>query len=187
MAVKLKKGESVQLKNYAPNLNWILIVFRWNSVNSLLDHSYIEIEESAICIDQNGRCESVVFYNNDTHSSGAIKHDNKQYTKDGYIEQIEIILNEVPENITRFLITINIYDAYWRRQDLSRLKNCSVCVIDFESDKELLSYDVKGNFNGKTGIFIADIYRNNGEWEFKIIGEGVKVKDINEMVELKFK
>ena len=54
-----------------------------------------------------------------------------------------------------------------------------------DTGKELVRYEIDGNFNDKTGIFVADIYRHNGEWKFKAIGEGVKVANISEMVAIK--
>ena len=56
---------------------------------------------------------------------------------------------------------------------------------DSDTNKELVRYDIDGNFNGQTGIFVADIYRHKGEWNFQAIGNGVKVEDIDEMVRMK--
>lgn len=77
---------------------------------------------------------------------------------------------------------INIYEAYEREQEFSQIKNCFVRVSDMDTGRELVWYDVNGNFDGMTGIFVADIYYCNGEWKFKAVGEGVKVKSIKKMV-----
>lgn len=187
MSVKLVKGQGVNLKKDAPNLKRVLIGLGWDPVKSFFSSSNMDIDASVICIDANGRCESTVDYRALTHRSGAIKHygDNLTGEGDGDDEQIEIQLDKIPANIIRLAIIINIFSAYSRNQHFGKVKNCFVHASDLDSGKELVRYDVDGNFNDKTGIFVADIYRHNGEWKFKAIGEGVKVANINEMVDMK--
>ena len=187
MSVKLTKGQGVNLKKDAPNLKRVLIGLGWDPVKNFLGSSNMDIDASVICIDEKGRYESVVYYGNLIHHSGAIKHngDNLTGDGDGDDEQIEIQLDKVPTNISKLAIIINIYSAYSRKQNFGKVKNCFVHVSDLDSGKELVQYDVDGNFDGKTGIFVADIYRHNGEWKFKALGEGVEVSDIQEMVDMK--
>ncbi len=188
MAVRLTKGQGVILKKDAPNLKRVLIGLGWDPVKSFLGLGpNMDIDASIICIDEKGRRESVVYYGDLKHHSGAIKHygDNLTGDGDGDDEQIEIQLDRVPANINKLAIIINIYDAYSRGQNFGKVKNCFVHVSDLDSGKELVRYDVDGNFNGKTGIFVADLYRYNGEWKFEAIGEGVKVRNIKEMVAMK--
>lgn len=188
MSVKLTKGGSVNLKKDAPQLNRLMIGLGWDPVRGLFGGgSNMDIDASVICIDSNGRHENTVYYGNLRHRSGAIKHygDNLTGDGDGDDEQIEIVLNNVPANIARLSVIINIYSAHSRRQSFDKVKNCFVRAVDLATGKELVRYDVDGNFNGKTGIFVADVYRYNGEWKFKAIGEGVDVRDISEMVRIK--
>lgn len=186
MSVKLTKGQGVNLKKDAPNLKRVLIGLGWDPVKSFLGPD-MDIDASVICIKENGSCESVVYYGDLTHRSGSIKHygDNLTGDGDGDDEQIEIQLDRVPADISRLAVIINIYSAYSRHQNFGKVKNCFVHASDIDSGKELVYYDIDGNFDGKTGIFVADIYRHNGEWKFKAIGEGVKVADIKEMVAMK--
>ena len=189
MAVKLQKGQGVNLKKDAPNLKRLLVGLGWDPVKSGVFSlaANMDIDASVICIDGENRKEDVIYYHNLTHCSGAIRHygDNLTGDGDGDDEQIEIRLDEVPANITRLSIIINIYEAYNRSQHFGKVKNCFVRAVDLATGKELVHYDVEGQYNGMTGIFVADVYRHNGEWKFKAIGEGVKVKDIGEMVAMK--
>lgn len=192
MAVKLQKGQGVNLKKDAPNLNRLLVGLGWDPVKSsgLFSRSInMDIDASVICIDDQKRKESIVYYGDLTHRSGAIRHygDNLTGDGDGDDEQIEIRLDEVPANITRLSIIINIYEAYSRHQHFGKVQNCFVRAVDLATGKELVHYDVEGQYDGMTGIFVADVYRHNGEWKFKAIGEGVKVKNIGEMVAMKCK
>lgn len=186
MAINLQKGQGVNLKKEAPNLNRVLIGLGWDPVKSFFGRA-IDIDASVICIDNDGKREDVVYYGNLMHRSGAIKHcgDNLTGDGDGDDEQIQIVLDKIPEKIKKLSIIINIYEAYSRNQNFGKVKNCFVHVSDLDTGKELVHYNVDGNFDGKTGIFVADLYRYNGEWKFKAIGEGVKVANISEMVAIK--
>lgn len=186
MSVKLTKGQGVNLKKEAPNLKRVLIGLGWASTNTLFGPE-MDIDASVICIDDKGRKEDVVYFGNLKHRSGAIEHhgDDLVGGGNGDNEQIEINLEKVPEKINRLAIIINIYSAYHRNQHFGKVKNCFVHASDMDSGKELVYYDIDGNFDNKTGIFVADIYRYNGEWKFKAVGEGVKVQNIAEMVKMK--
>lgn len=186
MAVTLAKGQSINLKKESANLKRVLIGLGWDPMKSLFGPQ-MDIDASVICIDTNGRHESTVYYGRLTHSSGAIRHygDNLTGDGDGDDEQIEINLDAVPANIARLSIIINIYSASSRNQHFGKVKNCFVHASDKATNKELVRYNVDGNFDGMTGIFVADVYRHNGEWKFKAIGEGVKVDGINDMISMK--
>ncbi len=188
MSVKLTKGQGVILKKDAPNLKRILVGLGWDPVKSLFRReSAIDIDSSVICIDKDGKKEDVIYYGNLIHRSHSIEHygDNLTGDGDGDDEQIEIRLDEVPERIEKLAIIINIFEAHSRNQDFGKVRNCFVHVDDMDTGKELIRYDIDGNFDGKTGIFVADVYRYNGEWKFKAIGEGVNVKKISDMVRMK--
>ena len=190
MAVKLTKGQGVNLRKDAPNLKRLMVGLGWDPENSFLG-SQMDIDASVICIDGNDRHFETVYYGTPDlkNRSGSIIHygDNLTGEGDGDDEQIEIRLDEVPANVQRLAIIINIYSAYSRRQHFGKVHNCFVRAVDLDTGKELVHYDVDGNYNNMTGIFVADVYRHNGEWKFKAIGEGVKVSDITEMVRMKCK
>ena len=191
MPVNLTKGQRVNLKKDAPNLKRLIVGLGWDPIKGgggLFSRSAaMDIDASVICIDDQGRCESIVYYGDLEHRSGAIKHygDNLTGDGDGDDEQIEIRLDDFPAKITRLSIIINIYEAYSRGQHFGKVRNCFVRAVDLDTGKELVHYDVDGQFDDLTGIFVADVYRHNGEWKFQAVGEGVKVRDIREMVDMK--
>lgn len=193
MAVQLKKGQGIKLKKEAPNLRRILVGLGWDPVKKgffkKLSDTDMDIDGSVICIDKDGKWIKTVYFGELKAFGGAIEHkgDNLTGEGDGDDEQIEIVLDKLPDKVNRLAIIINIYSAYFKKQDFSQVKNCFVHVDDMDTAKELVRYDIDGNFDEKTGIFVADIYRYDGEWKFKAIGEGVRVKNIGEMVSIKCK
>lgn len=186
MAVNLTKGATVNLKKDSPNLKRLLIGLGWDPVKHGPD---MDIDASVICINEAGKKQKLVYYGDLEYHHGAIKHygDNLTGGGDGDDEQIELKLDEIPEEVVRLAIIINIYSAHSRRQDFGSVKNCFVHADDMDTGKELVRYDIDGNFDGKTGIFVADVYRHKGEWKFKAIGEGVEVSAIEDMIRMKCK
>lgn len=189
MAVNLTKGATVSLKKEAPNLKRVLIGLGWDPIKSVFNTSSMDIDASVIIIDNNGKSKLVYFGKLNYHS-GAIRHygDNLTGDGDGDDEQIEINLDQLPDKVTCLSIIINIYSAYSRKQHFGKVKNCFVHAMDMDTKRELVRYNIDGDYDGKTGIFVADIYRNDkNEWEFKAIGDGVKVAGISDMVKIKCK
>lgn len=186
MAINLTKGHTVNLTKESPNLKRLYIGVGWDPIEASLN---MDVDASIICINKEGKKQKLVYYGNLKYHHGAIKHhgDNLTGCGDGDDEKIEVKLDELPEKIACLSIIINIYSAHIRRQDFSCVKNCFVHVDDMKTGKEIVRYDIDGNFNGKTGIFVADVYRCKGEWKFKAIGEGVEVDNIDEMVRMKCK
>lgn len=184
--VKLEKGQGVSLNKEAPELKRILIGLGWDPIKSLFG-SAMDIDASVILINKDGRNAGVVYYGMQRDRANSVLHhgDNLTGDGDGDDEQIEVDLNKIPDHIDKLSIIINIFQAYGRRQDFGKVKNCFIHVMDMNTNKDLVHYDVDGNYNGKTGIFVADLYKHENEWKFKAIGEGASVADIDEMVQLK--
>ncbi len=224
MAVRLSKGQKVNLRKDNPNLKRVLVGLGWDPVEKqvavkhktdekptflsrLMDffgvsdeipsnelHTEvpdIDVDASVICIDKKNCYVELVFFGNLEYHHGAIKHYGDNLTGQGEEgaddEQIEIRLDEIPEKIKTLSIIINIYRAYEKRQNFGEIKNCYVHVTDLATHRELVRYDVDGNFDGMTGIFVADLERSGDDWHFKAIGEGVKVGNIAEMISKKCK
>lgn len=186
MAVNLVKGASVNLKKADSNLKRVLIGLGWDPEKTFFSKR-MDIDASVICIDKYGISKKVVCYSKLKYHSGAIRHYGDNLTGDGEgdDEQIEIKLEELPDKITRLSIIINIFSAYRRNQHFGKVKNCYVHVMNMDTKQDLLRYNIDGNYKGKTGIFVADLYRNDkDEWEFEAIGEGVEVACIADMVKL---
>ena len=195
MAVNLTKGQRVSLKKDAPNLKRILVGLGWDPV---------EKERGLFSLGSSAEDIEIVYFGHKDDRAGSIHHtgdnltgeddddDEKQFTnssnkvlKDD--EQIIISLDKVPRDFAKLAVIINIFRAYSRGQHFGQVKNCFCHVSDMDTNKELVYYDISGNgnFNGLTGIFVAEIYRYNGDWRLKAEGDGVKVRDIKEMVRMK--
>ena len=183
--VSLTKGQKVNLKKEAPGLKKVLVGLGWDPVRGLFG-SNMDIDASVICIDERGREDNLICYHKLSGYCGAIQHygDNLTGDGDGDDEQIEICLTELPQKVKRISIIINIYSAYSLNQHFGKVRNCFVHVADLNSGKDLVRYDVDGNYKGKTAIFVADLHRTDEGWVFEAVGNGVKVGGISQMVDI---
>jgi len=182
--VTLKKGQAISLKKEEPNLRNILVGLGWSPTERGIN---MDIDVSAICIDSKCRKESIVCFTNLVHSSGSIRHrgDNLTGEGEGDDEQITINLLQVPEKIERISIIINIFAAWLKFQDFSKVKNCYVHVTDLDTGRKLVHYDIDDDYKGARGIFVADLIREKDGWKFEAIGEGTTSKTINNMANIK--
>ncbi|OLN27701.1 Tellurium resistance protein TerD [Desulfosporosinus metallidurans] len=176
MAVRLSKGQKVDLTKNNPNLKEIVVGLGWASNLSASSYNY-DLDASAFLIGPNGKVKDendFVFYNNPSGGQGSVKHsgDNKKGSSEGDDEQIHINLSAVPANIERIAFTITINDAQMKRQSFGDVKDSYVRILNAHTNELLLKYELGQEFSIETAIVAAEIYRNVGEWKFNAIGSG---------------
>jgi len=213
MGIQLTTGERFSLKTQAPGLTVLLCGLGWEltpqSWWQKLFKPDFDLDISAICLDEKGKLQKgsdVIYYGNLTHSSGAISHlgDNLTGEKTNYYptetheeepeedsadkEQILVTLPQIPKRIHKLLMVANIYEAAYRRQNLGQVKNAYIRLVDLENEMEIARYNLSKDdcCTTKTGIILAKIYRqpeNSEQWQAAILGEGINVGSLQELVE----
>jgi tellurium resistance protein TerD len=84
-------------------------------------------------------------------------------------EQIEILLLEVPANTSRIVSN----EGLGLRRSLGRLRNVGVRVLNLIDNQELVrSENLPPVLDRETALSLGEVYRHNGGWKFKVIGEG---------------
>lgn len=176
MSINLTKGENHALDK---NTQTALIGLGWDAKSGSGDA--FDLDASVIALSANGKIASdsdVIYFNNKKHSSGAIVHsgDNLTGAGDGDDETIKLDFSKMPANIERLVVVVNIYNAEQRKQNFGQVNNAYVRLVDTTGGKneEQLRFDLTEDYSGSTGIRMADIYRHNGEWKMKAVGEGAK-------------
>ena len=178
MAISLQKGQKVDLTKGNPGLKKLLIGLGWDT-NKYDGGADFDLDAAAFLLGDNGKVtsdEDFVFYNNLKHKSGAVEHmgDNLTGEGEGDDEEIKVDLSKVPPQITKIDFTVTIYDAEARRQTFGQVSNAYIRVVDDETGKELIRYDLGEDFSVETAVVVGEIYRNKGEWKFNAIGSGWK-------------
>lgn len=174
--VNLVKGQKVDLTKGNPGLTKINAGLGWD-VNAFDSGSAFDLDAEVFMLGENGRVTAdsdFVFYSNPSHPSGAVEHtgDNRDGAGDGDDETIKIDLSAVPQNLTKIVFTVTIYDAAARNQNFGQVQNAFIRIYDPTTNEELLRYDLTEDFSIETALVIGELYRHNGEWKFSAVGAG---------------
>ena len=175
MAISLQKGGNVNLSKEAPNLKKIIIGLGWDPRST--DGATFDLDGSAFLLKNDGKVRGdsdFIFYNNLKSTDGSVVHtgDNTTGEGEGDDERLEIDLTRVPTDIERISITVTIHDADARRQNFGMVSKAFIRCLNAEGEREIARYDLSEDSSTETAMIFGEIYRYNGEWKFKAIGQG---------------
>ena len=175
MAISLQKGGNVNLSKEAPNLKKIIIGLGWDPRST--DGATFDLDGSAFLLKNDGKVRGdsdFIFYNNLKSTDGSVVHtgDNTTGEGEGDDERLEIDLTRVPADIERISITVTIHDADARRQNFGMVSKAFIRCLNAEGEREIARYDLSEDSSTETAMIFGEIYRYNGEWKFKAIGQG---------------
>lgn len=175
MAVTLSKGQNVSLSKTDPLLKHILIGLGWDARSS--DGQDFDLDASVFMTADNGKVPSddyFVFYNQLKSPCGSVQHtgDNLTGDGDGDDESVIVELEKVPANIKSLFVTVTIHDAETRRQNFGQVSNAFVRLVNHETGQEVLRFDLSEDYSTETAMVFGEVYRHNGDWKFRAIGQG---------------
>jgi len=194
MAINLQKGQRISLAKEAPNLTRIMCGLGWDVVEkpSLFgifgDNTNFDLDASVLCLNAQDKFtdnSNLVYFGNLRHKSGAISHlgDNLTGEGEGDDEQVIVDLPNVPANIHKLVFVVNIYQANQRKQDFGQVQNAFVRLVNMGNNQEIARYQLSGGeYSGKTGMIMAEIYRHQNEWKMAAVGNGLKVETLGDIV-----
>ena len=192
MTINLVKGQRISLKKEAPNLTRIMCGLGWDvakskggGLASLFNRPPdFDLDASVLCLNTDDKLKNkddIVYFGNLRHQSGAITHlgDNLTGAGAGDDEQILIDLPNIVPEIAKLVFVVNIYNCFPRQQNFEQVDNAFVRLVDLSNNRELARYNLSGQeYQGKTAMVMAEIYRHNGEWKMAAIGTGMKVQNL---------
>lgn len=116
----------------------------------------------------------VVFFNSMNHPSGQIwlTGDNRTGAGDGDDEQIIVKLNSLDEKYQKILFIVSIYQGKKNNQHFGMVDNAFIRAVDAKG-KEITKYSLSGDesMNGMCSMIFSEVYRKDGEWKFRAIGD----------------
>lgn len=192
MAVSLQKGQKVSLTKGNAGLSRLIVGLGWDEAKQAKRGFFapkpqaIDCDASAIlCV--NGRLENpkdVVYFNNLTHSSGAVKHmgDNLTGAGEGDDEQIVVELDKLPSQYDKIIMVVNIYQAQQRKQHFGMIENSFIRIVDARNNQELCRYNLSERYDNMTAMIFGEIYRHEGEWKFNAIGQATQDNGLSELI-----
>ena len=175
MAISLQKGGNVNLSKEAPTMKKMLVGLGWDV--RATDGAAFDLDASAFLLNASGKVRSdadFIFYNQAKSADGSIEHtgDNKTGEGDGDDEAIMIQLDKVPADIEKISVCVTIHEADARRQNFGMVSSAYVRCVNADSNTEVARYDLSEDASVETAMIFGEIYRHNGEWKFKAIGQG---------------
>jgi len=175
MAVSLSKGGNVNLSKEAPGLTKVALGLGWD--NRATDGAEFDLDAVAFLVDASGKVTAdsdFIFYNNLKSNCGSVVHqgDNTTGEGDGDDEIVEITLANVPATIQRVIVAVTIHDAETRKQNFGQVSNAFIRVVNADNTNEIARYDLSEDASIETAMIFGEMYRHNGDWKFKAVGQG---------------
>jgi tellurium resistance protein TerD len=175
MAVSLSKGGNVSLSKEAPGLRGVQVGLGWDT--RVTDGQDFDLDASVFLLDAVGRVRSdadFVFYNNRQGAGGAVDHlgDNLTGEGAGDDEVVKVALDRLPADVAKLSFAVTIHEADARRQNFGMVSNAFIRVVNADGGTEIARYDLSEDASTETAMIFGDLYRHNGEWKFKAIGQG---------------
>jgi tellurium resistance protein TerD len=175
MAVSLQKGGNISLSKTAPELKNVLIGLGWDARATNGDD--FDLDASMFLLNDKGKVRGdadFIFYNQLHSSCGSVEHtgDNRTGDGDGDDEQLKVFLDKVPAVVNKLAITVTIHDAIARKQNFGQVSDAYVRIANLDNDIEIARFDLTEDYSTETAMVFGEIYRHNGEWKFKAVGQG---------------
>ena len=175
MAISLNKGANLSLSKTDPTLSNLVVGLGWDVRPT--DGQSFDLDASAFMLKNDGKVRNdsdLIFYNQLHSSCGSVEHtgDNLTGQGDGDDESLILQLNKIPSDIERIAVAVTIHDAETRKQNFGQVSNAFIRVVNKDTGIEIARYDLTEDASIETAMIFGEIYRNNGEWKFKAVGQG---------------
>jgi tellurium resistance protein TerD len=175
MAISLNKGGNLSLSKTDPSLNQVLIGLGWDA--RATDGVDFDLDASAFLLAANDKVRGetdFIFYNQTRSPEGSVEHtgDNRTGEGDGDDEAVKINLGKVPAEVQKIAITVTIHDAESRGQNFGQVQNAFIRVVNDQTNVEIVRFDLNEDYSTETAMIFGELYRHNGEWKFRAVGQG---------------
>ena len=175
MAISLNKGGNLSLSKTDPSLTQVLVGLGWDA--RATDGVDFDLDASAFLLGANEKVRGehdFIFYNQTRSQDGSVEHtgDNRTGDGDGDDEAVTIDLGKVSPDVQKIAITVTIHDADSRGQNFGQVQNAFIRVVNNQSQVEIVRFDLNEDYSTETAMIFGELYRHNGEWKFRAVGQG---------------
>lgn len=198
MAINLQKGQTIDLRkndrgdlydlsSVTIGLGWDVKKKETGILAKIFGDSKVEefdLDAIAFLLDGNGKVKNlgaeklqggdVIFYNSLKHPSGHVwlTGDNRTGNGDGDDEQIIVKLDSLDIRFQKIVFVVSIYQGRQKNQNFSMIENAFIRAVD-ANGKEITKYSLSGDttLNGMCSLVFAEVYRIDGGWKFRALGE----------------
>ena len=175
MAISLNKGGNLSLSKTDPSLSRLLIGLGWDE--RVTSGAEFDLDASAFLLGTNGKVRGdhdFIFYNQLRSPEGAVEHtgDNRTGEGDGDDETIKVDLTRLPADVSKVIFCAVIYDGQNRKQNFGQVSNAYIRIVNANAGSEVARYDLSEDSSTETAMVFGELYRHNGEWKFRAVGQG---------------
>lgn len=156
------KGSNVALD--APGIRAVL---RWSPGTGTPD-----VDACLLLLGRDGRVRSdadFVFYNEPRHPSGVARHLPKSRVAEGLTDTVEVDLAALEPAVERVVVAASCDGGPFRL-----VRDLCVLLYDTASPAAapLVSFDVRPDTGAETALNCGELYRKDGGWKFRAVGQG---------------
>ena len=171
MAV-MKRGSNVDFTREIPGLTGVVVGVRWDAgaEKPLADNL---VMATILCDARNKAlsAQHCVFFNQLSSPDLSVTELETALGDDN--DQVEIDLSAVPADVVRIAVVLYVNEGSSQRRTLGQLKSCEVRLLNLADNVELVrSEDLAPGLTTETALSLAEVYRYNNDWKFKVIGAG---------------
>ncbi len=183
--LNLQKNDILNLTKRNPGLKKVILGAGWDVAMNGQD---FDLDIAAFLLNKDNKVQNipqdVIFFNNMNGRGIYLEGDNRTGAGEGDDERIRIDLSEIESHVQKIVFVVTIHEAQRKRQTFGMVENSFVRLLDeLNNEKEICIFNLKENGSTVTSVIFAEILKNQGEWEFKAIGEG-KIADLNGVLSL---
>ncbi|MEU9196119.1 TerD family protein [Streptomyces hundungensis] len=127
-----------------------------------------DVDASALLL-VGGRVRSdadFVFYNQPSHSSGAVRHEGKRSGPGAVTDTLFVDLARVEPAVERLVLAASADGATF-----GRVPGLGIRVLDTAGGTELARFDSQ-DATVETAFILGELYRRQGAWKFRAVGQG---------------
>ena len=176
MAINLSKGGNINLSKTAPTMSKVDLGLGWNP--RATDGKAFDLDAVAFLTGEDGKVRldgEFIFFNQKVSPCGSVTHngDNRTGDGDGDDETISVDLSKVPQEVAKIVFAVTIHEGQQNGQNFGMVDKAYIRVINQDANaEELARFDLSEDGSTETAMIFGELYRHNGEWKFKAVGQG---------------
>jgi tellurium resistance protein TerD len=182
--INLDKGGRINLTKAAPTMTRARIGLAWRPNDFSSGFPY-DLDVTAFVLKQDGTTGKVsmlseqymIFYGNLNAPDGSVIHtgDNRTGDREGDDEELLVELAKLPAMADEVSFIVTIYEAPERKQNFGQIPGCSIRIYNDETNEIIAKYDLEEDFSSETAVQFGSLYKKEGQWGFKAVGQGFNV------------
>ncbi len=175
MAIRLEKGQRISLaKEAGAGLANVFLGLGWGrrTKKGLFGTKEVDVDLDASCLmfDTNGQLVDQVWFRQLRSKCKTVQHSGDDRSGGGRAdddnERIQIDLKSLPSNVQQLVFTVNSFLA----DSFKGIPNAFCRLFDADGKKEIARFNLSLDGGEHTGLVMAKLSRQSGEWEMYAVG-----------------